>query len=283
MKLRITSDLHVDVNRDGNFGFRNKFDEIDALLIAGDIAGDYKREEKFLKGLASQTDKPIYVIAGNHLGYDYCFDPYTYISEVYDFTKTEVGTKQWSIDYLKKNLPENVHYMDNDWIDLGDYILFAGTMYSDYKLYERQDLSLASATAYLNDFRYVHVKDKTIRKITPDDYIKFFNKFKRRLNKCLKETDKDLIIMTHFCPSIKFISDKYLKSGNIYVNASYASDLEKYIKKNPRIKYWIAGHVHSSQDFMIEQCRCISEPYGYHSNKEQKQSPKKWYGKIIEV
>lgn len=283
MKLRITSDLHVDVNRDGNFGFRNKFDEIDALLIAGDIAGDYKREEKFLKGLASQTDKPIYVIAGNHLGYDYCFDPYTYISEVYDFTKTEVGTKQWSIDYLKKNLPENVHYMDNDWIDLGDYILFAGTMYSDYKLYERQDLSLASATAYLNDFRYVHVKDKTIRKITPDDYIKFFNKFKRRLNKCLKETDKDLIVMTHFCPSVKFISEKYLKSGNIYVNASYASDLEKYIKKNPRIKYWIAGHVHAPQDFMIEQCRCISEPYGYHSNNEQKQSPKKWYGKVIEV
>ena len=34
---------------------------------------------------------------------------------------------------------------------------------------------------------------------------------------------------------------------------------------------------------MIEQCRVVMEPYGYHVNGEQKISPKKWYGKEIEI
>lgn len=283
MKLRIVSDLHIDVNGDGNFGFRNKWNEVDALLIAGDIAGDYKREEKFLNGLASQTDKPIYAIAGNHLGYEYKRDVYTYVSEMFDMSPTDVGTKQWSIDYLKNNLPENVHYMDNDYIDLGDYILFAGTMYSDYKLYPNQALSIQAGNAWLNDFRYVYIKDKVIRRITPYDYIKYHAKFKRKLNKCLKETTKDIIVMTHFCPSIKSISDKYLKGNDIYLNASYASNMEKYILKNPRIKYWICGHVHNDNEYNIGDCKVIACPYGYHRNGEQKVQPRKWYGRILEL
>ena len=46
--IRLVSDLHIDVNRDGNFGFRNK--QQDALFIAGDIAGSYQKEIKFLNG-----------------------------------------------------------------------------------------------------------------------------------------------------------------------------------------------------------------------------------------
>ena len=44
--IRLVSDLHIDVNRDGNFGFRNK--QQDALFIAGDIAGSYEKEIKWL-------------------------------------------------------------------------------------------------------------------------------------------------------------------------------------------------------------------------------------------
>ena len=50
MKIRIVSDLHVDVNKDGNFGFRHE--DQDVLFIAGDIAGSYDKEIKFLKGLS---------------------------------------------------------------------------------------------------------------------------------------------------------------------------------------------------------------------------------------
>lgn len=278
MKIRIVSDLHIDVNSEGNFGFRYK--DQDALFIAGDIAGGYDREERFLKGLSKDIKCPIYVIAGNHLGYEYKYLP------VFDFGLPIIGTKQWSIDYLKNNTPDNVFYMDNEYIDIGDYILFAGTMYSDYKLYPNKYLSIQAGGAWLNDFRYVYIEDKKqkiIRRITPYDYIKYHSLFRRRLRKCIKETNKDIIVMTHFCPSEKSISDKYLKGNDIYLNASYASNMEKFIIDNPRIKFWFCGHVHHEHEYSIGNCRVISCPYGYHVNGEQKISPRKWYGKEIEI
>lgn len=281
MKIKITSDLHIDINKDSNFGFRINPD-YDALFIAGDIAGGWENEEKFLNSI-SKLNIPVYAIAGNHLGYDYKNDPYTYISSVYDSTPTKIGTKQWSIDYLKKNTPDNIHYMDNEYIDLGNYILFAGTMYSDYKLYPNKNLSIQAGGAWLNDFRYVYIEDKKcIRRITPYDYIKYHSLFMRRLRKCIKETDKDIIVMTHFCPSEKSISDKYLKGNDVYLNASYASNMEKFIINNPRIKYWICGHVHHEHEYEIGQCKIISCPYGYFG-REQKVKPRKWFGKTIEI
>ena len=135
MKIRIVSDLHIDVNSQGNFGFRHE--EQDILLIAGDIAGSYEREIKWLNGLCKDVNN-IVAVAGNHLGYDYK-DPMNYFLRSYDLDRIR-GTKQWSIDEIKKQCPQ-VNYLDNEYIDVGDYIIFGGTMYSDYKLYENIDLS----------------------------------------------------------------------------------------------------------------------------------------------
>ena len=282
MKARLVSDLHIDVNRDGNFGFRHK--ECDVLFIAGDIAGDYRREEKFLNGLATDLTCPIFVVAGNHLGYDYYKNQA--LEGLWEIKPNPLdGEKQWSINHIKKNVPENVHYLDNDYVELENYIVFGGCMYSDYKLYPNEDLSKRSGEMYLNDFRYVRIHDKklnVVRPINTDDYQNLHKKFVQKLKKCLKETDKDIIVLSHFAPSIQSISNKYLDQGNVYLNASYASNMEDFILQNGRIKYWHHGHVHDSFDYMIGQCRVICSPYGY-SGREQKISPKKWYGKEIEI
>lgn len=282
MKARLVSDLHIDINRDGNFGFRHK--ECDVLFIAGDIAGDYRREEKFLNGLATDLTCPIFVVAGNHLGYDYYKNQA--LEGLWEIKPNPLdGEKQWSINHIKKNVPENVHYLDNDYVELENYIVFGGCMYSDYKLYPNEDLSKRSGEMYLNDFRYVMIHDKklnVVRPINTDDYQNLHKKFVQKLKKCIKETDKDIIVLSHFAPSIQSISNKYLDQGNVYLNASYASNMENFILQNERIKYWHHGHVHDSFDYMIGQCRVICSPYGY-SGREQKVSPKKWYGKEIEI
>ena len=210
MKARLVSDLHIDVNRDGNFGFRHK--ECDVLFIAGDIAGDYRREEKFLNGLATDLTCPIYVVAGNHLGYDYYKNQV--LEGLWEIKPNPLeGEKLWSINHIKKNVPENVHYLDNDYVELENYIVFGGCMYSDYKLYPNEDLSKRSGEMYLNDFRYVRIHDKklnVVRPINTDDYQNLHKKFVQKLKKCIKETDKDIIVLSHFAPSIQSISNKYL-------------------------------------------------------------------------
>lgn len=281
MKAILVSDLHIDVNRDGNFGFRHK--DCDVLFIAGDIAGGYRREEKFLNGLSKDLSCPTFVVAGNHLGYDYYSNQY---EELWGLKTNPLdGEKQWSIDYLKKNVPENVHYLDNEYVEFGNYIIFGGCMYSDYKLYSNEDLCKRSGEAYLNDFRYVRIYDKkmnAVRPINTDDYQNLHKVFVKKLKKCLKETDKDVIVLTHFTPSIQSISEKYLNQGNVYLNASYASNMEEFIKDNPRIKYWFHGHVHAQFDYTIGQCRVLCSPYGY-SGHEQRISPKKWFGTEFEL
>lgn len=291
MQLRITSDLHVDVNQDGNFGFRHQ--QQDILFIAGDIAGSYERELKFLQGLSKDITCPIYVVAGNHLGYDYYLNAYYdyYIGDGFgSFHGRKANplhrTKQWSIDYLKKNMPENITYLDNDYVDIGEYIIFGGTMYSDYKLYPNKELSQRIGEMYLNDFRCVYIYDKKIKAVRPvntDDYISYHSLFKRRLNKCIKETNKPIIVISHFAPSSQSISSKYTKGNQVSINASYASNMDKYIKSNPKIKYWIHGHMHDEFDYMIGDTRVICCPFGYHINGEQKQSPRRWLGKCIEI
>lgn len=287
--IRLVSDLHIDVNRDGNFGFKNK--EQDALFIAGDIAGSYQKEIKWLKGLTSTVKSPIFVVCGNHLGYDYYTREEELDMYLYGYKKQNPleGTKQWSIDYIKKNIPDNVHYLDNEYVEWNNYIIFGGCMYSDYHLYENEDLCKRSGEAYLNDFRYVHIYDKeynVVRPVNTDDYQKYFSIFMDKLQKCIektKDSGKDIIILSHFTPSIRSISERYLNQGNIYLNASYASNLDDFIRANKRIKYWFCGHCHDSKDYMIEQCRVVMEPYGYHVNGEQKIQPRKWYGKEINI
>lgn len=277
MDIRIVSDLHIDVNRQGNFGFRHEKQDI--LLIAGDIAGSYTKELSWLQGLTKDITCPIFVVAGNHLGYEYKFDIDYYFND-----DKKIGTKQWSIDYLKKNCPSNIHYLDNDFVDIGDYIVFGGTMYSDYKLYPNKELSQKAGEQYLNDFRYVYMvdkKQKIIRPVNTDDYIQWHRLFMRRLKACLKKTDKNIIVLSHFAPSSKSISEKYRKGTDIAVNASYCSDLEKFILDNPRIKMWVHGHMHDSFDYYVGNCHVICEPYGY--SRENKIGHRRYFGKLIQI
>ena len=83
----------------------------------------------------------------------------------------------------------------------------------------------------------------------------------KRLKKCLMETTKDIIVLTHFCPTIDSIDEKYSRYDE--VNAYFASDLKQFILDNPRIKLWVHGHTHAACDYMVGNCRVICNPFGY--------------------
>ena len=44
---------------------------------------------------------------------------------------------------------------------------------------------------------------------------------------------------------------------------SGASDLSDFILDRPLIKYWLHGHIHATNDYMVGDCRVISNPRGY--------------------
>lgn len=275
MRIRVCSDLHVDVNKTLDFGFNEKINNVDLTIIAGDIAGDYQNEICYLSVL--NTEKPVVCVGGNHLGYNYTLrgdrilDPFN-------------GTKVDSIERLQKEFQGPIHYLENDHIIINNKIIFGGTMYTDFNLYGRQALSRQVAEQGMNDFRYVYTFDgENFRPVNSEDYISWFNLFINQLKetvKIAKEKDLDIIVVTHFAPSPKSISRKYMSTYK-ELNPAYCSDLEQFILNNSRIKLWCHGHMHDWFDYKIGQCRVVCAPYGY--NHENNYEHKQYMGKVVRL
>ena len=69
MKIRIISDLHVDLlaKNGQTFGFEDKLNETDLVLVAGDISGSKLGTVKYLDNL--NTKSKVIFVRGNHEGY----------------------------------------------------------------------------------------------------------------------------------------------------------------------------------------------------------------------
>ena len=75
---------------------------------------------------------------------------------------------------------------------------------------------------------------------------------------CVPMLRGTVFMVTHHAPSPQSIQGRYLASVPMY-----SSDMEAFIRKHPNIKYWAHGHCHHTSDYMVEQCRVISNPRGY--------------------
>ena len=279
MIVKVVSDLHIDINNTilsvNQFGFMNELlnNKIDVLLIAGDTSGTYCLTNKYMAGLRefvkqNNLKTKVFFITGNH-------EPYNYDLE--DKTIQEINS-ELDINFID----EPVKFLHNTHIVLGDYVIFGGTLYTDFNLKEDVSFGEMMASRYINDFRYCAVKDKDgiFRAIKPRDYRTWFDNCITELKLvCEKYNDKNIIVFTHFGNSEKSIAQNYVDS---YVNSFYASNLEGFIEKYNNICLWAHGHVHNSFDYNIGNTRVVVSPYGYYG-REQELLPEDYFGINVEV
>ena len=67
------------------------------------------------------------------------------------------------------------------------------------------------------------------------------------------------VVVTHHGPSLKSVPGMYL---NDVTTAAYVSNLEELIVRH-KPNYWMHGHLHSSSDYMVGDCRVLCNPKGY--------------------
>lgn len=124
------------------------------------------------------------------------------------------------------------------------------------------------ALRYMNDFNYGRTLENPYLILTPDIYEKWhkqsLNYIKKIYNK-FKDTTYNIIVMTHHCPTYKLQDEKY---ANMTSNGSFFSNLERFIKDRPKIKYWICGHIHNRKTVVIGNTTIIANPYGYEHYNE---------------
>ena len=180
-----------------------------------------------------------------------------------------------------KDFKGPIYYLENEYVKIDNKVVFGGTMYSDFNLYKNPTLYSKYAETGMNDFRYVMTEEKnSFRVITPQDYINKFNIFIDKLKETLQETTEDVIVVTHFAPSEKSISEKYNGKWKS-LNPAYASNLIDFIKSNPRIKLWVHGHMHDNFNYKIGKCKVVCHPYGYKWDRTDE--PTQYNGKIVTI
>lgn len=250
MKIRILSDLHIDINS------RYPLELVDNnifTIVAGDISG-------LTSVSADWIDKNIkkgLFIAGNHIVYNHS------IKTLEEFKKELSQKYPLTNDVTFLDTLTNTYYRE-----INGIIFIGTTLYTNYKLGKRtikQNMNIGFQ--YLNDFKYGKTfHNGKIDCLNPKDYKKWFKDSMKKITNVVEDNpDREIVIITHHCPSEKCIDTKYKDS---IANASYASNLEDFIIKHPNIKCWICGHVHNRKIFKIGKCLIIQNPRGYERSLE---------------
>lgn len=291
MKVAICSDLHLEF---GGLTIDNPGD-VDVLILSGDILvendldmydrrqmemgfmrGKSKVYHEFFEHVCSQFPHVLYV-AGNHESY------HGDIATTYSGLKRKLGHHK------------NLHILDREIFELGDYTFIGSTLWTDMN--RNDPLTLEYIRHSMNDFRIiansarkVYRKVPLYKKDAEGNYLKNENGFNIEDGMKLKEEDaifspqdavdehvkclayidhiyseapawKTVIVVGHHTPSAKSCHPRY--ANDHLMNGGYHSDLSEFILDRPAIKLWTHGHTHEDFDYMIGECRVVCNPRGY--------------------
>jgi len=249
MKIKVVSDLHLESCEYGH-GVPD-LGSGDALILGGDIlcARHFKKDgnlkkvyNDFLQKCVKNFDEVLY-INGNHEFYGYNVE----------------GT----FDVLAEHLPKEIHYLENDFVKIKDWVFLCCTLWTDFR--NENALEMMEAAQCMNDYKTIRI-GSNYRKLNPDDTLGFHKKSKQFLLDTLPMFKNQKVwVLTHHAPSYQSVHPKYRNSG--IANGAYVSNLDDLIFDHPNIKYFSHGHVHESMDYMIGGCRVICNPRGYFPNE----------------
>ena len=253
MKFRVVSDLHLEFRHD----YLNRYtlpslpeDKETMLLLAGDIGllGEPRTYRDFMIHSSKQF-KGIFWIAGNHCYYH---------------SNIDMRNVKMAIDDLAlPNIYTDLHILKEEKI-----AIIGDTLWTDF---EREDpASIFIANRGMNDFNNiatgngVRSQHSTLR---AERTILFHKEQKQRIFGNVKHYSNagfNCVVVSHHQPSRKGIGEGYLGSP---LNGAFVSDLDEEIKQYP-IKYWIAGHTHTANKYMIGETKVITNPLGYPSETD---------------
>ena len=239
MKMHIMSDLHVE------------FADFTVPDVAADVvvlAGDTHVGLRGLRWVLGQDLKvPVIYVLGNHEFYRDKFPG------LIDKMKIEArGT--------------HVRVLENEYFEIGGVHIFGCTLWTDMSLLGDPDVAMGVAADRMNDYRLIR-NSRTYGRLRPIDTVAWHKRSVEKLREFLEaDTAKQSVVVTHCCPSIQSIPERFQGQE---LSSAFASNMQSLILKHqPRL--WIHGHIHDSFDYRIGKTRIVCNPRGYvpHARNE---------------
>lgn len=269
MKVSYVSDLHLEF---GNYPDILANDSGgDVLILAGDITvttylrkdrtdKDSTKNKARIKRLAddlfSKYDRVLYVM-GNHEHY----------GSIYKRTYKNLRE---GLDEL--GLIEKVTILEDDHTVIDGVPFVGATLWSDF--FNADPSAMYIAEKGMNDFHVIGSLDvddinyfnkNDSRRITPEFILSVHKQSREYFDYIAKFYEKkDVVVISHHAPTYQSLNK--IHSGNS-LDGAYASNLSEFILDRPNIKYWIHGHCHMNTDYMVGNCRVLSNQRGYPSEE----------------
>lgn len=253
MKIGIISDIHVDVNSDykviENLVYAIKEENIDCLVIAGDIYNDYKTCLNIIEEIKSLSQIEVYFVPGNH-----------------DLRHAEVRDNDTVKIYkeLMKNpscLSGGAKVLSEDWVLIGDIGWY------DYSFgnpkYAKEDFEKMKAfDRTWEDVIYVHWGKSN------EEMTKFFlDKLENQLE---TYKDKKKIVVTHMVSRKEFTvpegNELWDYFGAFLGSSEYGKLFERY-----STEYVVLGHVHYRKYGEFRNSKYICSCLNYSSEWKEKE------------
>lgn len=251
MKIRIFSDLHLDVN----FRIGHEIPEVpqdDVLnIICGDISGDFAYANYWLK----QNIKNGIFIKGNH-DKSYCSYENRWPINQPDLELLTLYPKTHTTTYLF-----------NDYKIIDDVVFIGTTLWTDYTYGNggNREYNMRLAQVRINDCRFgvYHDKGDNYTPLQTENCLQEHERAVKFIEQTLSTfVSRKCVLITHHCMSPKCIDDQYKNSE---LNASFVSNMERFIARHPNLVLVCSGHMHTTKDFMVGNTRYIVNSYGYGS------------------
>ncbi|MCC5889416.1 MAG: metallophosphoesterase [Alkalibacterium sp.] len=253
MRIGTVSDLHIDRNRDytdndliSTFSEVIQNQEIDVLLIAGDVSNHYLKTDDFLKRVQDRSSTPIVFVPGNH---DYW---------ARDHEVTDTNQINNFFNQQEYSLVGQPRLLNSEWAVVGspgwyDYG-YGNTVLYDEEAFSRKQYGFAS----WNDRHYVNW-GKSDQKVSHEMLVQLYKDLET-------VKDKKIILMTHVATHPEFVMPLPHRVYN-YANAFLgAKAYESLYADFPSIEYSIMGHVHFRKVLNEQKKTLISACIGNHKH-----------------
>lgn len=237
MKLAILSDLHVEKGP-----YRLPPLEVDMFVLAGDIGWGPEGVQWIADHLSG---RPAIYVAGNREHWHW----------------GEGMNPMAELRRLSANVP-NLHFLQDDCVELGGRRFLGATLWTDYALEGDQQGAMVTAQSRMPDYKNGRGSDGTI--LTAAQVLAWNRASVAFLERRLAENfDGETIVVTHHVPSA--CSLKARRPEHVPTTAS-VTQLDTLIQtRGPRL--WVHGHTHFDCDYVIGRTRVVSNQRGDADNE----------------
>lgn len=257
MRTAVISDIHIDVNEQypvmEEIVTYSKRNNVEAILIAGDISSSPIRTQQLMKQLEEQSGAKVWYVPGNH-------------------DLWHKGEEKRSTQEIYQSFCEDSRCLSGKIIELGNHVVIGDVTWFDYSFgnqrYSKEEFDQMTCNGRT-------WQDSLFNDWSKDNHVccqRFLDNLEHLLQECKTHyPEKGIVLMTHMISNAHYCVPEEIMDWS-YFNAYLGSRRLEELCKKYQPNYAICGHVHYRETVVDSgvtwMCRCLNYHTEWQDHKD---------------